>query len=50
MNKFNSDVAARKNNHAKKMNQFDAAIVAAGKEGASLEAATAAWEAYESMI
>lgn len=32
------------------MNQFDAIIMNAGKEGASLESTSAAWEAYESMI
>ena len=31
------------------MSQFDAAIVEAGKPGASLEAASAAWEAHEKM-
>ena len=48
--KLNADITARKKNHADKMNQFDAIIMNAGKEGASLESASAAWEAYESMI
>ena len=37
MNKANADITARKNNHAKAMNQFDAIIASAGKEGASLD-------------
>ena len=43
VDKVNADIVARKNNHAKTMNQFDAMIANAGKEGATLEEASAAW-------
>ena len=43
VNKANAEIVARKNNHAKTMNQFDAMIANAGKEGASIEDASAAW-------
>ena len=48
--KANQDIVNRKNNHAKAMAQFDTLIKNAGKEGASLADATAAWSAYEGMI
>ena len=43
MNKVNAEITDRKNNHAKTMNQLDAIIASAGKEGASLDSASAAW-------
>ena len=46
--KMNADIHTRKSDHAKKMQQFDAIIADAGKEGASLESASAAWKAFES--